>query len=113
VDQAATTACLGEHAQATAEIEAVLKDAELTAHILYDAACAYALAAATVERDAKIALAGRHKLAQGYASRAIELLRKAIARGYRDLGNIEKDKELDAFRSCPDFRQLLAELKKT
>jgi hypothetical protein len=56
-------------------------------------------------------LAGDPGAAAVEADRAMVWLRKAVAAGYRDRANIEKDADLDALRDRPDFRALLKELE--
>jgi hypothetical protein len=45
------------------------------------------------------------------AARAVELLRQAVAKGYRDVADMKKQPHLDSLRARADFRQLLAELE--
>jgi tetratricopeptide (TPR) repeat protein len=47
----------------------------------------------------------------GYAARAVELLRRAVAKGYDDADQMAKDKDLDPIRGRDDFKKLLDELK--
>jgi tetratricopeptide (TPR) repeat protein len=108
---AGTRASLGEHARATSDTEAVLKEKDLTPINLYDAVCVYALASAAVRKDEKRTETDRTVLADEYATRAVALLRQAVAKGYRDLNNIKTDSDVDALRSRPDFQKLLEELK--
>jgi eukaryotic-like serine/threonine-protein kinase len=46
-----------------------------------------------------------------YADRAVELLRKAVALGYKDTDRLAKDTDLDCLRDRDDFKKLLADLK--
>ncbi len=46
------------------------------------------------------------------ADLAMESLKKAIAAGYKDLGVIKKDSDLDALRGREDFKKLGADLEK-
>ncbi len=46
-----------------------------------------------------------------YAARAVELLRQAVAKGYKDVGHLKKDPDLDAQRQREDFKKLLRELE--
>jgi hypothetical protein len=102
LQRAASLAQLGQHAQATAEVEDILKTTKLNAPGTYDAACVFALAAAR---------AGESGLTDRYGVRAVALLREAAARGFRDMAHVHKDTDLDALRQQDDFRQLLSELK--
>jgi serine/threonine protein kinase/tetratricopeptide (TPR) repeat protein len=43
-----------------------------------------------------------------YAARAVGVLREAIGKGYRNVENVKKEKDLDPLRSRKDFRELLA-----
>ncbi len=64
--------------------------------LLYDAACAFALASrAVATRDA-----GRGR---AYAERASTLLDRAIRHGYSDYGHILEDADLDPIRESPAF----------
>jgi hypothetical protein len=40
-----------------------------------------------------------------YASRAVELLGSAIDRGFKDVGKLQKDHDLDPLRTRPDFQK--------
>jgi serine/threonine-protein kinase len=46
-----------------------------------------------------------------YAARAVELLRQAVANGYKDSGHMKNDPDLEPLRSRPDFQKLLAGLE--
>jgi hypothetical protein len=45
------------------------------------------------------------------AARAVELLRKAVAKGYTDSGHVAEDGDFDPLRGRADFRKLAAELE--
>ena len=51
------------------------------------------------------------KLQEPYAGRAVELLRQAVAKGYKDIAHLKRDKDLDALRQRGDFKLLLAGLE--
>jgi tetratricopeptide (TPR) repeat protein len=72
---------------------------------LYNLACYRAVTAALLRADGK----ATHKqdLAKTDAERAMDWLKKALAAGYKNTANIKRDKDLDALRDRPDFRQLL------
>jgi tetratricopeptide (TPR) repeat protein len=91
---------LSERDRAALETEELLKAA--SAATIYDLACVYALAS----KDA-VAQAER---AERYAARAVELLRQAVQKGYRDLAHLKSDKDLDTLRQRDDFRKLSVEL---
>jgi hypothetical protein len=69
---------------------------------LYSAACVCALCVPVAEQP---------ETKEKYAARAVELLRKAVDRGYRDAAHVKTDTDLDAVRSRDDFKKLLAELE--
>jgi tetratricopeptide (TPR) repeat protein len=81
----------GHRGQAHADVEKslLLTDQPIT---VYQAACAYALTSRTHPGD---------------ADRAVDLLRKAIRDGYRDLKTLHADTDLQPIRSRDDFRRLL------
>jgi serine/threonine protein kinase/Flp pilus assembly protein TadD len=84
-----------------AEVAELIKSPNWTAGQWYDFACIYAVASGKMA-DQK----------QEYADRAMELLQKAMAAGYRDGEHIAKDKDLDALRGRADFKKLIADLEK-
>jgi tetratricopeptide (TPR) repeat protein len=71
---------------------------------LYDAACVYAMAAALARDDVK--------QAEQFAARAVELLRQAIRKGYKDVAHMKTDEDLAALRGRDDYQKLLGELAK-
>jgi tetratricopeptide (TPR) repeat protein len=75
-------------------------DGRRTTH-LYNRACLLALISALAGPDGQGADAG---------DRAMLMLRRAIAAGYRDVGHIARDTDLDALRSRPDFQLLMWDL---
>src|SRR5262249_25584413 len=99
--RALTLARLKDHAQATREASVV---ADLKGSIdpafFYVAARVHALSAAAVH--------GNAPLAEQYAARAVEFLRQAFAKGYKDTDHLKKDPDLDALRKRDDFQKLLA-----
>jgi hypothetical protein len=42
----------------------------------------------------------------------MELLQRAVAKGFRDVGQVRRDDDLNALRDRDDFRKLLAEFGK-
>jgi tetratricopeptide (TPR) repeat protein len=94
----------GEHAQAVAEANALTEAKDVTGDTLYGVARVYALAAAKVTGDP------RPRLADAYAARAVELLRQAVAKGYKNAAHLKQDKDLDALRGRQDFTELVAKL---
>jgi hypothetical protein len=73
-----------------------------TIDTLYNCACACALAAGAVKDDAA--------LGEKYASRAVGLLRQAVAAGYKDVEHIQQETDFDPLRGREDFQQVLKQL---
>jgi tetratricopeptide (TPR) repeat protein len=71
---------------------------------VYNAACAFALCVPLADKEA-----AREKL----ASRAVELLKQALAKGFKDAALLKKDPDLDPLRQRDDFQKLLAEVEKS
>jgi tetratricopeptide (TPR) repeat protein len=92
----------GDRTRATSEADALTAEKDATADTIYDAACIYALCATAVRDD--------HKRADEYASRAVELLGQAVAKGYRNKAGLQQDPELNALRSRDEFKRLLHDL---
>jgi tetratricopeptide (TPR) repeat protein len=88
-------------AKATAAAD-LLADNAKAPDQLYDAACGYALC---------VPLADEPETREKYAARAVELLRQAIAKGYKDVAHMKKDTDLDALRPRDDFKKLVADLE--
>jgi serine/threonine protein kinase/tetratricopeptide (TPR) repeat protein len=85
------------------QITAALEDADLLArsesgNLVYDCASVYALAHAGTRDDKQ-------------AVRAVELLRRAIARGFRDVAHLKKNSNFASLIARDDFRRVLAELE--
>jgi tetratricopeptide (TPR) repeat protein/tRNA A-37 threonylcarbamoyl transferase component Bud32 len=91
----------GDCARATAEAEEILRGKDVAPLLIYNAACVYALAAARTTSPR----------GEGYALRAIALLRRARTRGFFQAHDrqtlLETDRDLDALRRRADFRKLL------
>jgi tetratricopeptide (TPR) repeat protein len=101
--RAMTRARLKDHAKAAFETETQPKDRDVRAGILCNAACVYALSANACQSDMN--------LASDYQARGVQMLRRAVAKGYGDLEFLKKDAALAPLRSRPDFKQLVAELE--
>jgi serine/threonine protein kinase len=93
----------GEPARALAEADALAAETKLMTGQLYDLACAYSLATGT-----RGALPPAD--ADRAAARAVELLRRAFANGYRDVAHMLKDSDLDSLRHRVDYADLLWDL---
>jgi tetratricopeptide (TPR) repeat protein len=89
----------GQVGRALRAVEELAKDAD--ADTLYNAACVCALASAAV-REQK----------DKHSRRAVELLRQAVAKGYKDVDHLKQDDDLSSLRGRDDFRKLLGEMDK-
>jgi serine/threonine protein kinase len=69
---------------------------------------AYCVALAA--HDRKLALEARQRLIQHYADQAMKFLRQAVARGFKEASELQRDFFQQALGARADFRQLLAEL---
>jgi hypothetical protein len=113
IDRATALAGRGDYALAVQEAEMVAAKAEeLYSGNLYNLACVYSHCAATAGRDAKLPLPERTKLQEHYGARALEYLRQAMAKGWRNLPLLKSDPDLDALRGREDFKKVVAEAEK-
>jgi hypothetical protein len=55
--------------------------------------------------------AERTRRAEYYGGRAVEYLRRAVEKGYRDAAALQKEKKWEPLRGRGDFRKLVAELQ--
>ena len=105
----------GDHARGAVEIERVERpppgvrppaDADL-----YNVACFYALASAAARNDATLPQERRTRLAQSYAQRSLDRLRRCAESGFlndpanRDHARVDPD--LASIRDRPEFSQIL------
>ncbi len=77
----------------------------------YGAACMLAQCIPIVERDDKLPAARRQAEIAFYADQAMAMLRDALAKGYKDAGQMQTDKDLDPLRAREDFKTVVAELE--
>lgn len=98
---------LGRHAEASAEGDRIDPDGASD----YNLACLWALVSAAVAADAKLAVAERDPLAERYAARSVEFLRREFADDQTNVSLLERDTDLDVLRKRSDFQQLVLRLK--
>jgi serine/threonine-protein kinase len=106
----------GDHARAVEEVGPALASPFATPATLVNGARVLARASASARQDAKLTAAERERLARQYADRAIELLRQAVAKGYKGPESVARLKtiaDFDPLRERDDFKALLGELEKT
>jgi serine/threonine protein kinase len=77
----------------------------------FDAATMLAACATLASKQAGLDEAKRKELAQGYADRAMTLMRQAITRGFRNVQRMQNDPRLEPVRDRDEFRKLLGDLK--
>ena len=105
VDLMMTLARCGEHRRAADLASRVRQDRPDDLGSLVDVACCYAVCGGAVAPE-------EGGLRERYTGQVIEALGRAVARGYRDLVNLETEPDLDALRDQPAFKALLARLSR-
>jgi hypothetical protein len=75
------------------------------------AACFLAACIPLAATDRQLSNEERERLARAYGDQAVQLLRQAIDRGYRDIADLKRASILQPLRGRADFRELLAELE--
>jgi tetratricopeptide (TPR) repeat protein len=109
--RAAALARAGNHAQATHEVDDLALGQRLVDTDYYALAAVSSLAAGVVIKDAQLPEAERSRLLDQYATRAMDLLRQAVAKGYQNVEQLQSDRDFDPLRSRESFQKLLAELQ--
>jgi hypothetical protein len=76
---------------------------------LYNVGCCYALCSAAVagSRTDEPLAADEQQLARSYAGEAVESLRLAIQRGFKDFDLLRTDPDLAAIRNHPGYQALI------
>jgi tetratricopeptide (TPR) repeat protein len=69
-------------------------------------------AADLTAKDEKLSAAEREKQVNGYADRAIGLIRQAVAHGLMDADALQRTADFEPLRSRDDFKKIVAELQK-
>ena len=77
----------------------------------YDAACSLSLCIPIVQKNPTASQEERDKQKAFYGDGAMKMLRDAVAKGFKDTGQMKQDKDLDPLRGREDFKKLLAELE--
>jgi serine/threonine-protein kinase len=107
--RAATLTRLGDHAAGRAEADEIGRAKKPSAQELYDLAGLWAVLAAEIRKDTRLAEADRARQSEEATARAIDLVRQALSNGYWNLAHLKRDPNLEALRSRPDFSALLKE----
>jgi tetratricopeptide (TPR) repeat protein len=100
MERALARARLKEIPQALQEAESLIASLDADAPTLYTGAVILALASAAMPEQAD-----RH------GQHAVGLLRRALAKGYKDLATLKQGRDLDLLREREDFKRLLAEFE--
>jgi serine/threonine protein kinase/tetratricopeptide (TPR) repeat protein len=77
---------------------------------LYTSACFHAVYGGAIRTAAKSA--SNSPEAEAESDRAMALLKQAVAAGYKDVVNLNTDKDLDSLRTRDDFKKLVAGIGK-
>jgi hypothetical protein len=78
---------------------------------LYRTACELALCVPTVGKGKTELTPEEQARGRLYADEALAVLRRAIAKGYRQVDQLKKDSRLDSLRRRADFQQLLRDVE--
>jgi serine/threonine protein kinase len=104
---------LGRHEKALQEARAVEQYSPQHPGKLFSAACAYALSIPAPDRASGRLHAEVQRLASDYAKSAVELLREAVANGYRDVWMLNHAPDLQPLLNDSRFTQLVREMPTT
>ena len=77
----------------------------------YDAACALALCIPVIQTDDKLSKTERGSAVQFYGDGAMNMLKAADAKGWKNAAHMKKVADLDHLRDREDFKKLIAELE--
>jgi hypothetical protein len=77
----------------------------------YNAACFLSLCLPIVAKHDKLDDKQCKEAVQFYGDAAMQLLRDAVSKGYKDVAHMKKDTDLDPLRQREDFQKLVAELE--
>jgi serine/threonine protein kinase/tetratricopeptide (TPR) repeat protein len=102
---------LADHARLAAVADELARSGYEPSRDSYDAACLLCRCTTLAVKDAQLADARRKELAQGYADRALALLRQAIALGFNDAAHLKEDPDLDPLRAREEFGKLVTDLE--
>jgi serine/threonine protein kinase/tetratricopeptide (TPR) repeat protein len=102
---------LGDHASVAAAIEEFKQFSLDPVKDFFLAACALARASELAAKDSRLTDERRKQLAMDYARRAVESVREAVGKGYKDLKKLRTENDLAALRSREDFHKVLADLE--
>jgi serine/threonine-protein kinase len=106
----------GDHPRAIAEAQELSTKKSATSENLLHCGRTYALAAAAVLKDARLAGAERDRLAEQYAARAVALLNQIAVKGFfktrTAVEDLKSDPDFAAVQPRQEFKKLLTDLEK-
>jgi tetratricopeptide (TPR) repeat protein len=105
---AQTLVKMGDHAAVADATARFLEIGLNPANDSYEAACLLGQCVALARQDVKRSQEQRSQTSESYAKRAVELLRTAFQKGFKDGARLRQDPDLDALHSRTDFQELLA-----
>jgi serine/threonine protein kinase len=101
----------GNHAAAAAVARKLPGVLTTSADFAWYAARRLAQCAQMAENDGQLDSEKRTRLAQTYRNEAIEMIRTAVQRGYRNVAALKSTAELASLQSMPAFQQIVAGLE--
>jgi eukaryotic-like serine/threonine-protein kinase len=101
----------GRHAEVSQAAEEVRQRGLKSPDIAYAVACAYAQCVPTLAAGNGQNASESQGLQERYAAAAVEVLRRAVAEGYRDVRALETDSDLQPLQTYPAYQELLKEVR--
>jgi serine/threonine protein kinase len=108
---AASRVGLADHAGLATAAEELARFGYEPANDAYLAARCLSCCVTLADKDAQLEKARRKELVERYFDAALEQLRRAIARGYKDAASLKRDPSFAPLRGRKEFGNLLAELE--
>jgi tetratricopeptide (TPR) repeat protein len=109
--RAIAVAHVGDHVQAAKDADELARQEGLEPVNVYNVACVYSRCLEATDRDAKLSPTDRTKLKEHYARQALDSLRQAFAKGYKNAAPFNTDPDLDPLRNRKDFKKLMREFE--
>jgi tetratricopeptide (TPR) repeat protein len=103
-----------DHTRSTAQADKLASQPNASGFLAYSAACVYAQSSVSVREDGRLSSSEKDKLAEHYAKRALEWLRKAQASGFfKDASALEGlkiESDLTPLRNRDSYKKWFSEL---
>jgi len=106
-----TLIALGEHVAASDTALTAVGSGPEPGDGAYSAARVFALCIGLATKDSKLSEAGRDERTRYYSERALDLLQRSIAKGFKDAARVKKDPSFEPLRNRADFQKLLLEME--